>query len=288
MIRARRSEGCVGDGEGEAVGGSGVGTRTSYRIPADADQARQEQERLLTLARARDPMTRRVLTEVGVGPGWACCDVGSGAGTIVAWLAEQVGPTGRVVSLDVDVRFQPPSAGVVEVRVADVTTEPVGDAEFDIVNARAVLQHLEQREAVLDALVAAVRPGGWVVVTDTDWIQFDAQPLPEPFGELTRLMRASSERVHGHDATWGRRLLPAFQGRGLVDVHADGVVYTMHGGTDSAEWYVAGLARTIDAHRAAGTLPPGFPAEEAIAQARDPDFVILSPVSVTVRGRRPG
>jgi SAM-dependent methyltransferase len=276
----------VGDGDG--AGGTAPGPRPSYRVPADADQARQEQERLLTLGRARDPMTRRVLAEVGVGPGWACCDVGSGAGTIVAWLAEQVGPTGRVVSLDVDVRFQPPSAGVVEVRVVDVTAEPVGDAEFDLVHARALLQHLEQREAVLDALVTAARPGGWVVVTDSDWIQFDAQPLPEPFGELTRLMRASSERVHGHDATWGRRLLPAFQRRGLVDVHADGVVAAMHGGTDSAEWYVAALARVIDAHRASGTLPPGFPAEEAIAQARRPDFAILSPISVTVRGRRPG
>jgi SAM-dependent methyltransferase len=277
--------GSAGTGPDGAAAG---GTRTSYRISDDPDQVRQEHERLLTLARARDPMTRRVLGEIGVGPGWACCDVGSGAGTVAAWLAGQVGPTGRVVSIDVDVRFQPPSAGVVEVRVADVIRDPVGDAEFDLVHARAVLQHLEQREAVLDGFIAAIRPGGWVVVTDSDWIQFDAQPLPEPFGELSRLLRASSERVHGHDGTWGRRLVPAFQARGLVDVHADGVVYTMHGGTDSAEWYVAGLARALAAHRAAGTLPPGFPAEEAIAQARDPAFAILSPVSVTVRGRRPG
>jgi SAM-dependent methyltransferase len=268
-------------------GGAPAAPRTSYRVSADPDQARQEHARLLTLARARDPMTRRVLTEVGVGPGWACCDVGSGAGTIAAWLAEQVGPTGSVVALDVDVRFLPAPSGLVEVRTADVTVDPIGDAEFDLVHARAVLQHVEQREQVLDAMVAAARPGGWVVVTDSDWIQFYAQPLPEPFGELSRLMRASSEQRHGHDATWGRRLLPEFQHRGLVDVHADGVVYTMHGGTDSAEWYIAGLARTIDQHRASGIVPVDFPAEEAIAQARAADFAILSPVSVTVRGRRP-
>jgi SAM-dependent methyltransferase len=276
------------DGDPPHDDSGGRTTQTSYRISDDPDQARQEHARLLTLARARDPMTWRVLGEVGVAPGWACCDVGSGAGTIVAWLAEQVGPTGRVVSLDVDVRFQPPSAGVVEVRVADLTEEPIGDAEFDLVHARAVLQHLAQREQVLDAMVAATRPGGWVVVTDSDWIQFDAQPLPEPFGALSRLMQAASEQRHGHDGTWGRRLLPAFAARGLVDVHADGVVHTMHGGTDSAEWYVAGIARAIDQHRASGVVPPDFPADEAIAQARAADFAVLSPVSVTVRGRRPG
>ena len=72
----------------------------------------REQDRLRMLSRVADGRTRRALTDVGIAPGWHCCDIGSGAGTIAAWMAEQVGPTGRVVSLDVDTRFQPPSAGV--------------------------------------------------------------------------------------------------------------------------------------------------------------------------------
>jgi ubiquinone/menaquinone biosynthesis C-methylase UbiE len=259
----------------------------SYRVSDDAEQQRLEQERLLVLARERDPMTRRVLTEIGVAPGWVCCDVGSGAGTIAQWLGEQVAPTGRVVSLDVDTRFQPPSTDVVEVRTHDVVHEPIGDREFDLVHARALLQHLESRERVLDEMIRATKPGGWIVVTDSDWVQFDLQELPEPFATLSRLLRASSELRHGHDATWGRRVLREMQMRGMEDVHADGVVYTMHGGTGSAEWYVAGLARSIEMHRRAGTLPEDFPADEAIEQARDPRFAILSPISMTVRGRRP-
>jgi SAM-dependent methyltransferase len=266
---------------------SDVPPRESYRISDDEDQRRLEHERLLALARERDPMTRRVLTEIGVGPGWSCCDVGTGAGTVASWLGEQVGPTGRVLALDVDTRFHSPGDGVVEFRRCDVVHEPIGDAEFDLVHARGVLQHLEQRERVLDGMIQAARPGGWIVVTDSDWIQFDEQPVPEPFATLSRLLRESSIRRHGHDPAWGRRLLDAFRQRGLLDVHVDGAVYTMHGGTDSAEWYVGGLARTIDHHREAGTLPAGFPVEEAIAQARDPSFAILSPISLTARGRRP-
>lgn len=260
--------------------------RTSYRINDEVDQIRQEQERLLVLARVVDPATRATLADIGVAPGWACCDVGSGAGTIVAWLAEQVAPTGRVVSLDVDTRFQPPSTGMVEVRSRDVTAGPIGDAEFDLVHARGLLQHLAQREEVLDRMIAAAKPGGWVVVTDTDWAQFDAQPVPEPFATLSVRLRELSVQQHGYDGEWGRRLIDAFQRRGMVDVHAEGSVWTMHGGTDSAEWYVAALARAIDVVPPE-IFPDGFSPRAAIEQARAPEFAILSPISVTARGRRP-
>jgi SAM-dependent methyltransferase len=260
--------------------------RSSYRIGRGADEAAVERERLLTLARFRDPQTRKILGALGVGPGWACCDIGTGAGTVATWLAEQVGPNGRVVALDVDTRFADCPA-TVDLQTRDVTTEPIGDAEFDLVHGRAVLQHLHQREAVLDAMIAATRPGGWVVVTDSDWIQFHAQPVPEPFATLSRLTLEGSAQAYGHEPNWGRRMLPAFQARGLVDLEVEGIVDTMHGGTDSAEWYVGALARIGEFQRESMPLPDDFPFDAAIAQARDPDFAILSPVSLTIRGRRP-
>jgi 2-polyprenyl-3-methyl-5-hydroxy-6-metoxy-1,4-benzoquinol methylase len=257
----------------------------SYRINEDDEQIRLEQARLLTLARVIDPATRAVLEPL-VQPGWHCCDVGSGAGTVVAWLAGRVGDTGRVVSLDVDTRFQPPSFETVEVRQSDVTVEPIGEAEFDLVHARGVLQHLVQREAVLAAMVAATKPGGWVVATDTDWIQFDAQAIPDPFATLSSTLRGHSVQQHGYDGTWGRRLVPAFLALGLTDVDASGHTWTMHGGTDSAEWYVGALDRALPV-LPREIFPDGFVPEDAIAQAREPDFAILSPMSVTCVGRKP-
>jgi SAM-dependent methyltransferase len=258
----------------------------SYRVNDDDAQVRQEQARLHVLAEVFDPASRATLLDLGIGPGWSCCDVGSGAGTMVAWMAEQVGATGRVVSIDVDTRFQPAARGVVDVRVLDVTTEAIGDAEFDLVHARGLLQHLVEREAVLDAMLAATKPGGWVVVQDSDWVQFDTQPIPEPFATLSNTLRELSRQQHGHDATWGRYLLDAFACRGFVDVEARGRIFTMHGGTASAEWYVGGLARAIDVVPPE-VFPPGFSATDAIAQARDPNFAILSPISMTAWGRKP-
>lgn len=260
--------------------------RESYRINEDADQIAREEERLHTLARVVDGGTREVLASLGIAPGWQCCDVGSGAGTITAWMAEQVGPSGRVVSIDVDTRFQPVSSGNVEVLTLDVTHEAIGTDEFDIVHARGVLQHLAQREAVLDAMIAAAKPGGWVVIGDVDWIEFDAQPVPEPFSTLSRILRELTVTQNGYDGTWGRMLVPAFTARGLVDVDARGDVWTMHGGTDSAEWYVAALDRALDV-LPPEVFPPGFDPRAAIAQAREPEFAILSPVAITAVGRKP-
>ena len=73
-----------------------------------------------------------------------------------------------------------------------------------------MLQHLAQREAVLDAMIEAAKPGGWIVVGDVDWIQFDAQIVPEPFATLSRTLRDLSVQQHGYDGTWGRTLTRAF------------------------------------------------------------------------------
>ena len=258
--------------------------RESYRINDDADQVAQERARLHVLASVFDGRTREVLSNLGVAAGWRCLDVGTGAGTVAAWLAGQVGADGHVVATDVDTRFAVDTGPNLEVRRHDVVQEPL-EGPFDLIHARGLLQHLAQRDEVMDKLVGALAPGGWLVVQDTDWIQFDVQEIPEPFATLSNVLRRMSEQQHGWDGTWGRRLIPAFQSRGLVDVRAEGRVFTMVGGQESAEWYVAALASAAPLFVEAGVLDGGL-VEKAIAQAREPSFAILSPLSVTAWGRR--
>jgi hypothetical protein len=73
-----------------------------YRLAARGREE-AEDERLGLLEQLFDPASRR--RRDLVRPGWRCLVVGAGRGSIAAWLAEQVGPSGRVVATDIDVTY---------------------------------------------------------------------------------------------------------------------------------------------------------------------------------------
>lgn len=260
--------------------------RISYRISDDPDQLQRERQRLGFLDQYRDPSTHRALERTGVGPGWRCLEVGAGSGSITQWLCQRVGPRGYVLAVDIDTRFHVEVAAHAEVRQLDVTRASLGEAEYDLVHARALLQHLHQRTQVLDAMIAALKPGGWLVVEDSDFTSYLQQTLPEPFGTFSRATLEHARDTSGWDGACGRRLLHWFQERGLIECEASGSVSTMRGGTPSAEWYVSGLDRARQRFIESGPLTAEL-IDRAIAQAREPDFAILSPIAISVIGRKP-
>jgi 2-polyprenyl-3-methyl-5-hydroxy-6-metoxy-1,4-benzoquinol methylase len=73
-----------------------------YRLVAKGRQE-AEDERLGLLELLFDPASRR--RRELVRPGWRCLEVGAGRGSMAAWLAEQVGPSGHVMATDIDVTY---------------------------------------------------------------------------------------------------------------------------------------------------------------------------------------
>jgi 2-polyprenyl-3-methyl-5-hydroxy-6-metoxy-1,4-benzoquinol methylase len=70
------------------------------------DQAWQrERDRLRSLESLFDAYSGRLMSDLGVRPGWRCLEVGCGAGGVALWLADRVGPDGQVVATDLDTRF---------------------------------------------------------------------------------------------------------------------------------------------------------------------------------------
>ena len=68
-------------------------------------QEEQEWKRLTAIQDEFDCSTCRRLNRLGIRPGWSCLEVGSGAGSIMQWMCEQVGEYGRVVAVDLNTRF---------------------------------------------------------------------------------------------------------------------------------------------------------------------------------------
>jgi SAM-dependent methyltransferase len=263
-----------------------TGGDEEYRIAEDNEAARREYERLRALGRWRDPATIAALEATGIGPGWRCLEVGAGAGTISAWMAERVGPDGSVLSTDVDLRFHGEPVGNTEVRRHDITRDPLPEGELDLVHARAVLQHVAERELAIERMIAALKPGGWIIVEEGDMRAFEAQPLPDPLGALHRLMVVASAQQAYREPNFGTRLLRIFQEHGLVEVEARGFVETMRGGEDSGEWWLLAVEHVRDRIVDAGVFTPeDFDA--ALATARAPGFLMLGPTSIQVRGRTP-
>ena len=257
-----------------------------YGFADDDETEQREHRRLRALAAVRDPKTISVLESIGIEPGWHCLEVGAGAGTISRWLSERIGVDGRVMSTDVDLRFHETDlADNVIVREHDITTDRLPAAHFDLIHARAVLQHLPTRDEVFAKFVELAKPGGWIVVEDGDFRSFEAQPLPEPLGTVHRLL-ATGAADGFREPNFGSRAIELFRAHGLTDIDVLGDTWAMRGNEDSGEWWFMAMEhvapRLIEAE-----VVSAAQMDEALAQARDPAFVMLSTQSLAVWGRTP-
>ncbi|MET7428553.1 methyltransferase [Streptomyces flaveolus] len=174
-----------------------------------------------------DPTTFRHLEGLGIGPGWRCWEVGAGGPSVVSWLAEKAGPTGRVVATDIDTsRLTAAVRPPVEVRVHDVGAEEPPGEGFDLVHARLVLVHVPDRERALRNMIKALRPGGRLLIEDADPA---LQPLtcPDEYGPEQRLanrLRQGFRKLladRGADLSYGRKLPRLLREAGLHGVEAD-------------------------------------------------------------------
>ena len=102
---------------------------------------------------------------MGVGTRWKCLDIGAGGGSIAQWPCTQVGPHGSVLATDIDTRFLGALAEPnLEVRRHAISADDLPEATLDLVHTRLVLMHLPAREHVLARLMAALKPGGWLLL----------------------------------------------------------------------------------------------------------------------------
>jgi len=266
--------------------GSESGGAYGYGLSDDPAEVAKEATRHGHLAAGFDRGSARLLTRLGLAPGWHVLEVGAGGGSMARWLSEQVGEEGRVMATDLDLQFVGEQPGNVILRRHDIAVDSLPAAHFDLAHARAVLQHVPAREQALANMVTATKPGGWVVIEDVDWLVFDTQELPEPFATLHHTLRRAYVDSAGYDPFWGRRMLGALTEAGLHQIDSRGTVKTMHGGTPGAEWYVLALERAGPRLVADGLIEQDV-VDAALIQARQPSFAVLGPLTISAWGRRP-
>ncbi len=257
-----------------------------YVFPNDAPQAAG---RLRALAAVWDPGTIRHLEARGVRHGWSCLEVGGGLGTMTRWLADSVGRRGRVLTTDIDTRhldsLQLPN---VEVRHHDIVADPLPEAAFDLAYTRLVLEHVAEPDRALARMVAAVKPGGWVVIEDFEILPASHDPRDE-FSErilkTAAAMRGVTERA-GMSARFGRSLLRRLRAAGLEEVGIEGRAFIWPGGSDGATLNRLNYEQLRDSILATGRVTEEEFAAD-LARLDDCEFEIRSPLLWSAWGRRP-
>jgi len=262
------------------------GTDSAYLLD---NAARETPARFDALSAMYDRASIQHLESSGVGPGWRCLEVGGGGGSIAAWLAARVGPTGHVLATDLDPRFLDESkAPNLEVRRHNIVTESLPEATFDLIHARLVLIHLPEREKVLERLVAALKPGGWLIEEEFDSASLPADSAISP-GEIqlkaqTALLQLVEER--GIERRWGRLLYGRLRAHGLVEVRAEARLFMWQGGSAGASLMRANFAQLHDPLIASRHISEEELLQD-LAALDNPDFMTPSPIMWTACGRRP-
>jgi SAM-dependent methyltransferase len=247
-----------------------------------------EAARLGKLQGLHDGATVRRLHDLGVGPGWRCLELGAGAGSIVQWMSDEVGPTGSVTAVDRDVgqlqQFR--QRANVEVVEDDITTMSFPEAFFDVIHSRSVLMHVEGADEVVATLIPALRPSGVVLFEEADGAPaMTAKDPPAPF---TAVMVPLARRW-----TWARRL-PELLGRlGMEDIHDDVREGPLTGGTSVGAFWQHTL-RSIrvfltDPERmnaVGGTALDDVTIDAMLALLDDPGFVMPFALRHNVSARR--
>jgi len=120
---------------------------------------------------------RVVRRSLGLRAGERVLDIGVGPGFLAAEMAAEVGPDGLVCGIDPSEsmlaiarsRAGQTGGAPIELKPGGANTIPYPDASFDAATATQVLEYVEDIPGALREIRRVVRPGGRVLLLDTDW-----------------------------------------------------------------------------------------------------------------------
>jgi SAM-dependent methyltransferase len=224
---------------------------------ADAEMLRLERQ-----AQFISDTEDRLLTALGLPTSGRVLDLGCGPGAAAARM-RAARPDLDVVGLDRDAGLLARAGSRLRVLQADAEELPFASSSFDAVHVRLLLRHVPRPAAVLAEVHRVLRPGGRLVLGDTDDGALVLQPFPQ---ELALALKAKHEsaRRRGADSFIGRRLPGLVRAAGFsrMTVRAQTIDSGSLGRSTFAAVMLSPIADAIDAdllapadqERAAGAI----------------------------------
>lgn len=245
----------------------------------------REDRRLSPLETVWDGTTTARLAALGVGAGMRVLELGGGRGSIARWLSTRVGASGSVTATDLDTRWldaiDVPNLTVLR---HDLLVDDFPEGAFDVIHARAVLEHVAERDRALERMVRWLAPCGRLYLDDCA-----SFPLDSSRSEVYRAAMdawATALGRTGTSYTWAREFPEPLARVGLVDLGCEVDTPVLHGGSPVAEFWSLTLEflRPVIAEHG---LLRDEDLDRAQALLADPGFWDLSPAFVGAWGRKP-
>jgi SAM-dependent methyltransferase len=208
------------------------------------------------LARMQTLLNERQLAAMRLDGVRSLLDVGCGLAQLTREMARTLPAGSRVVGVErepIQLAEAARLAAVdgeerlVELRQGAAESLPLAADErgsFDLAHARFLLEHVPNPLAVVREMVAAVRPGGRVVLVDDDHDTLRLWPDCPRFERVWRIYW-QSYRDDGHDPLVGRRLPELLDVGGATPVRVTSVFYGAVSGEPLFEGVVDNLAGVV-------------------------------------------
>ena len=199
-------------------------SRASERDPTYVMGRSEHEERgLQERAKLFNPPTRRLFQDAGITTGMKVLDIGCGPGDVSLLAAELVGPTGRVVGVDMNpaivatARSRARAAGVTQLSfIAGDVREVSVEHDFDAVVGRFVLMYSADPVATLRAAVRAVRADGLAAFYEANMDSSVASHPPSVLHQLKWRWLSETFARSGVEMTMGTKLHQLFLAAGLA------------------------------------------------------------------------
>jgi|ADGO01.1.fsa_nt_gi hypothetical protein len=246
-----------------------------------------------SIAELLDPFTRQRIQQLAPTHGWTGARILQiGASSIAHWLADQVAPHGKVITLTPYTHHLPPHPHLRRLD-HDLTddqplTHRLGD--FDLIHARLTLTGLPQPTHTLHRLATTLTPGGTVLIEDWTIPDHDTvitAPSPAEHRLHTWFQRhlATVLDATGSHRTWARTIHATLHTHGLQDVQT--LVHATYwtGGSPGTRALATLLTHLWDPLLATGMTEQQLTHERDLLN--DPRLILHGPLLYSTSARRP-
>lgn len=223
-----------------------------YVLPTGAD----DKSRLDLIHLVYGRVSRLGLEAAEIGKVSRAADIGCGTGTVSRWIAERIGPSGRVDAIDIapeqiDVARSTPAApgsAAIHYATGSVYEPTLEESAFDLVFCRLVLCHLKEPGNAVAQMARLLRPGGRLVLVDMDLRDIFTMPPCDQYPTFVREAVIPLQAAIGVDYSVGLRLPELMSEAGLATefVAADQPIFRV--GPEKHLWektWTAALERAV-------------------------------------------